>query len=61
MAEVVRMIARRRFWLTPKRRLTSGEAFHDSPGLAERLARRGDEAPEPERVRPTRKRKQAPA
>lgn len=57
MADLVHMRARRRFWLTPKRRPVAGETFHVSPGLAERLARRGDASPELE-AKPRRRRKQ---
>lgn len=56
----VKMCARRRFRLTPKRQVTAGETFHVSPALAERLIRRGDAVAQPEPT-PRRKRKQASA
>ena len=60
MADLVRMSARRPFRLTPKRRLTIGEAFEVSAGLAARLVRRGDAEAAPLAAKPRRKRKQAP-
>jgi len=61
MAEVVRMTARRPFWLKPNHRVAIGQVFHASPALAERLARRGDAAAEPEPVKTRRRpRKAAP-
>lgn len=59
MADSIRMSARRPFRLTPQHRVVIGEVFYVSPGLAERLARRGDAMAEPEPAKPRRRAKKA--